>query len=42
MVVYGVECGMKDVPGVYANIPEARTWIDKQMEAENLDKPYVI
>ncbi|XP_045505823.1 phenoloxidase-activating factor 2-like isoform X2 [Colias croceus] len=39
LVAYGLRCGVKDVPGVYANIPNLYNWIDKQMNGQ--DKPYI-
>jgi plasma kallikrein len=32
IVSWGMDCGQKGVPGVYANAAKFRTWIDKQME----------
>ncbi|CAG4959232.1 unnamed protein product [Colias eurytheme] len=39
LVAYGLQCGHKDVPGVYANIPNLYNWIDQQMNGQ--DKPYI-
>jgi plasma kallikrein len=33
----GVECGIKDVPGVYVDVAKYRGWIDQQIEALDLD-----
>lgn len=31
IVAWGIECGLHDVPGVYANVVKARSWIDAKM-----------
>lgn len=38
IVAWGIGCGENQVPGVYANIPQLRDWIDTQMEYERLDR----
>jgi len=37
IVAYGVGCGTKDVPGVYASIPYLRPWLDKYLIERNVD-----
>ncbi|XP_043250959.1 phenoloxidase-activating factor 2 isoform X1 [Colletes gigas] len=37
IVAWGIGCGEDGTPGVYANIPYARDWIDEQMAFNNLD-----
>ncbi|KAL7027517.1 hypothetical protein ACKWTF_005472 [Chironomus riparius] len=32
IVAWGIECGKKDVPGVYINVARYRDWIDKQIK----------
>ncbi|XP_052745969.1 phenoloxidase-activating factor 2 [Bicyclus anynana] len=36
LVAYGLECGKRDVPGVYVNVPHLADWVDRQMRAEGL------
>ncbi|XP_037716915.1 phenoloxidase-activating factor 2 [Drosophila subpulchrella] len=31
IVSWGVECGVEDVPAVYANVPHLRNWIDEKI-----------
>lgn len=31
VVAWGIECGIEDVPGVYANVIRFRSWIDQKM-----------
>uniref|UniRef100_A0A6P4FP12 Chymotrypsinogen B n=1 Tax=Drosophila rhopaloa TaxID=1041015 RepID=A0A6P4FP12_DRORH len=35
----GIKCGEEDVPGLYTNITQMKSWIDEQMDDE-LNKPY--
>ncbi|XP_046748894.1 phenoloxidase-activating factor 2 isoform X2 [Diprion similis] len=37
IVAWGIGCGEKRVPGVYANVARLRAWIDEQMVFNNLD-----
>ncbi|XP_011495102.1 PREDICTED: tryptase-2-like [Ceratosolen solmsi marchali] len=37
IVAWGIGCGEKQIPGVYANVANARHWIDQQMAKVNLD-----
>lgn len=37
IVAWGIGCGENQVPGVYANVAAARTWIDQKMYLWNLD-----
>ncbi|XP_038221443.1 phenoloxidase-activating factor 2-like [Zerene cesonia] len=41
LVAYGLQCGHKDVPGVYVNLPNMYDWINGQMDGETLEKPYI-
>ncbi|KAI4458059.1 serine protease-related [Holotrichia oblita] len=42
IVAWGIGCGDEHVPGVYANVPYFRNWIDQQMTTLNLDtKAYI-
>ncbi|XP_052745469.1 phenoloxidase-activating factor 2-like [Bicyclus anynana] len=36
LVAYGLECGKRDVPGVYVNVPHLADWVDRQMRAAGL------
>ncbi|XP_050359599.1 phenoloxidase-activating factor 2-like isoform X2 [Nymphalis io] len=35
LVAYGIDCGVADRPGVYANIPAALEWINQEMIKQN-------
>ncbi|XP_069363630.1 phenoloxidase-activating factor 2-like isoform X2 [Maniola hyperantus] len=37
MVAYGLECGKKDVPGVYVNVPHLYSWVQQEMAAAGYD-----
>ena len=37
MVAYGVDCGMENVPGVYAKVPEFYDWVIDKMTLLNLN-----
>ncbi|CAH2062305.1 unnamed protein product, partial [Iphiclides podalirius] len=37
MVAYGLQCGAKDVPGVYVNVPNLHGWVGQQLSNEGLD-----
>ncbi|XP_055837511.1 phenoloxidase-activating factor 2-like [Episyrphus balteatus] len=37
IVSWGIGCGDKNVPGVYANIPHLRSWIDEQLAYKDID-----
>lgn len=37
IVAWGIGCGEKQTPGVYANVAKFRHWIDTQMREHNLD-----
>lgn len=37
IVSWGIGCGENQIPGVYANVPYARSWIDQKMTLWNLD-----
>nr|XP_033329294.1 phenoloxidase-activating factor 2-like [Megalopta genalis] len=37
IVAWGIGCGERGIPGIYANVAYARTWIDDQMARHNLD-----
>ncbi|CAH2062261.1 unnamed protein product, partial [Iphiclides podalirius] len=37
MVAYGVSCGTKDVPAVYANVTNLYEWVGRQLSFEGLD-----
>lgn len=37
IVAWGIECGMEDVPGVYANVVRFRSWIDQKMRELGFD-----
>lgn len=37
IVSWGIGCGENGTPGVYANIPLFRNWIDLQMQQNNID-----
>ncbi|XP_072948741.1 phenoloxidase-activating factor 2-like [Epargyreus clarus] len=41
MVAYGVGCGVKDVPGVYAKVPFMVEWVNQKMSDEGLSRTYV-
>lgn len=32
ITAWGLDCGLKDVPGVYANVIKFRGWIDQRMK----------
>ncbi|CAH2100960.1 unnamed protein product [Euphydryas editha] len=34
LVAYGIDCGVKDHPGLYLNVPAIADWIDEQMTQE--------
>ncbi|XP_050299564.1 phenoloxidase-activating factor 2-like [Anthonomus grandis grandis] len=36
LVVYGVQCGKKDVPGVYTNVGHFYSWISERLTEHNL------
>lgn len=36
-VSWGIECGMKGVPGIYANVAKFRHWIDIEMTNMDFD-----
>ncbi|XP_072943169.1 phenoloxidase-activating factor 2-like [Epargyreus clarus] len=38
MVAYGVGCGDKDVPGVYAKVPAMLDWVNQKMAEESLSQ----
>ncbi|XP_055856315.1 phenoloxidase-activating factor 2-like [Episyrphus balteatus] len=40
VVSWGIGCGDKNVPGVYANIPHLRSWIDEQLANKEIDAKY--
>lgn len=43
LVAWGIGCGENNVPGVYADVPQFRDWVDKQMGQYRLDtRPYKI
>ncbi|KZC12025.1 Serine proteinase stubble, partial [Dufourea novaeangliae] len=37
IVAWGIDCGENSAPGVYANVPYLRKWIDDQMAGNKLD-----
>ncbi|XP_017776715.1 PREDICTED: proclotting enzyme-like [Nicrophorus vespilloides] len=42
IVAWGINCGIPNVPGVYADVAQYRDWIDAAMKQQNLDiKPYI-
>lgn len=40
IVAWGIGCGEHNTPGVYANVPLFRYWIDEQLALHNLDNKY--
>ncbi|XP_072943309.1 phenoloxidase-activating factor 2-like [Epargyreus clarus] len=40
MVAYGIACGNPLIPGVYANIPYLKKWVDEKMQQENFGSEY--
>lgn len=37
IVVGGIGCGQKDVPGFYADVSKYREWIDDKIDAMDID-----
>lgn len=40
IVAWGINCGERGVPGVYANVASVRDWIDEQLLYNNLSTKY--
>ncbi|XP_055838135.1 phenoloxidase-activating factor 2-like [Episyrphus balteatus] len=37
IVAWGIGCGEENVPGVYASVPQLRSWIDEQLGYKRID-----
>ncbi|XP_055839042.1 phenoloxidase-activating factor 2-like isoform X1 [Episyrphus balteatus] len=40
IVSWGIGCGDKNVPGIYASVPHLRSWIDKQLADKDIDTKF--
>uniref|UniRef100_W8B205 Phenoloxidase-activating factor 2 n=1 Tax=Ceratitis capitata TaxID=7213 RepID=W8B205_CERCA len=40
VVSWGIECGVENIPGVYADVPSLRKWIDEKLTAKGIDTKY--